>query len=498
MSLSPEKSQQIAKDCWKRGQQAFTSQNWDFAIEMFSQSVKLVPDNLMYRQLLRGAEHKKYNDNGSGARMAGTKLMGIRSRIKKARSKEEWETMAAEAEEGLKVNPWDATLNSNVGEAAAKLGWLEIGVFAYSEAIKQDPENIPYLKALGDLHLEKRNYDEAANLWSKVYKLDPHDGDARQRVANIHVMKTTDHGGYDDAESTQDVKAGKQSAYEEIRNNPNKQDANVVNPGDDPIVDLQWAIRKEPDNLNNYLKLADLYRRDKSIDKAEEILQKAVKLSNNDADVREQLEDVQLDKMRLQHDLAVEKYRAAPEDGALKERRQSLARQLLKREIQIFTERIERYPKDSRLKFELAKRYKRIKQWSKAIPLLQQASADNRMECEVLVSLGECFINDGKVSIGERQLSKALPKINPQDNPELFKQAHYMSARLAERKGEREKAEDHYQEIIGIDYNYLDVEQRFNAIQSGEAGQPPSEKPPTTTTTDAAGNDDDDHDIDAA
>ena len=117
---SPEeqRKRKLASDCLKRATEAMAKQNWDYAVEMFATAVKMVPDNLMYRQSLRGSERKKYKDNKSGASMAFLKLSGIRSRIKKARGAKNWADLDLAAEEGLAVNPWDAHFNADLGEAA--------------------------------------------------------------------------------------------------------------------------------------------------------------------------------------------------------------------------------------------------------------------------------------------------------------------------------------------------------------------------------------------
>ena len=39
-----------AGDCWRKGAEAMVKENWDYSIKMFGQSVRWVPDNLMYRQ----------------------------------------------------------------------------------------------------------------------------------------------------------------------------------------------------------------------------------------------------------------------------------------------------------------------------------------------------------------------------------------------------------------------------------------------------------------
>ena len=72
-NLSPEeqKNRQNAQRCFKAATEAMSKENWDYAIAMFGQCATFVPDNVMYRQNLRGCEFRKYNNNGSGASMAG-------------------------------------------------------------------------------------------------------------------------------------------------------------------------------------------------------------------------------------------------------------------------------------------------------------------------------------------------------------------------------------------------------------------------------------------
>ena len=82
--MGPDKKK-IAAASWKRASEAMAKEDWDFAIMMLTQCVTLVPDNLLYRQNIRGCEERKYGNNKTGAKMAGAKLMGIRSKITLAR-----------------------------------------------------------------------------------------------------------------------------------------------------------------------------------------------------------------------------------------------------------------------------------------------------------------------------------------------------------------------------------------------------------------------------
>lgn len=462
--MDESRRKKIVVHCWKTGSDALNKQSWDYAIEMFSQCVELEPENLMYRQVLRGAEHKKYNDNKKGAMMAGMKLAGTRQRIKRARTKEDWKTVDHEAEKGLLVNPWDAQLNADVGEACFNLGYSEVAKFAYEKAVEAEPANKEYLRMLAQILEDRGEYDQAIGCWDRVRKLDPLDSEARSKMTQLSADKVIGRGGYEEAKTTREVT---KTAYDLDRPAQRNVPGAVEGPGVSVEADLQRAIRKDPASIDNYMKLAEYYRREKRLAEAAEQYRKALEVSGGDPNVREQLEDTELDILRQNRETAVELARANPDDETARQNATALAQELVQREIEVFSSRVERYPKDSRLKLDLAKRYMRVKRWGQAIPLLQQASADQRIESEVLVNLGKCFLQDNKKELGKRQFEKAIPTINVHDQPELFKEAHYLMGRLCEESGQREQAENHYSDILAIDYSYKDTLKRLEALQSG-------------------------------
>ena len=468
--MDEDRRKKIISQCWRTGSDALNKQSWDYAIEMYSKCVELDPENLTYRQVLRGAEYKKYNNNKKGATMAGVKLAGTRQRIKRARTKEDWKTVDQEAEKGLLVNPWDGQLNADVGDACHHLGYSDVAKYAYERAVESDPTNKDYLRQLAQILEERGEYDQAIGCWDRVRKLDPLDSEARSKMTQLSADKVMDRGGYDDAKTTREVK---KTAYDLDRPTQRATPGAVDGPGMSVEADLQRAIRKDPAAVENYVKLADYYKREKKLAEAAEQYQKALEVSGGDANIRELLEDVELDMLRHNRMTAAELARANPEDATAKQNSTALAVELVKREIEVYSRRIERHPKDSRLKFDLATRYMRIQKWGQAIPLLQQASADQRLESEVLVRLGQCFINDGKKELARRQFDKAIPTINAHDRPDLFKEAHYFLGRVCEDAGQRDQAEAHYSEILAVDYNYRDVRERLEKLQSGgDAAKP--------------------------
>jgi len=458
-----EDANKWAGDCYRRGNDAMQKQNWDLAVEMFSSCVKFVPDNLLYRQFLRNSTKKKYSDNGKGAGTFGkTRLMGIRSRIKKARTAENWEEASKAIEEGLYINPWDVQLNVELAEVSLQLDRGEIAKFAYMEAIKADPKNKSHLVALAELLRDRSEYDEAIKAWEHVSRLDPQDLTAMRKITELQTEKTTHRGGYETAEKTRDVMANRIAA------SAGKASQSAA-PGESQEADLKHAIRKAPDVIENYLKLASYYKNTKKLQESHDILVKAVEVSQNDPSVREQLEDAEL--LLLKYALEDAKHKAN-QGGSDEDRKKAaeLSIRLRDRRIEVLTARVERYPSNLSLKFELAQLLMQLQKWTQAIPLLQKSSQDPRLKGKAFVALGKCFVYDKKLPLARGQFERAVPDLNVETEPETFKECHYLLARVCEEIGDGPAAESHYGEVLVVDYDYKDARVRLEKLQENQGG----------------------------
>lgn len=465
VDITAEKKK-IAAECFRKGSEAMAKEHWDYAIDMLGKCVALVPDNLLYRQTLRGVEQRKYKNNKSGARMAGMKLMGIRGRLKKARMQKDWDQVDRLAEEGLKINPWDAQLNADVGDACYERGFYEVAGFGYTKALETDPQNTQYLRRLA-MTLEARSqFSEAAKIWERVARLDPMDTEARSKATELTASHVIERGGYEGAEGTRDTLADHEVAKRlGIDLKGRRKEAVADGPGQSVEADLQHAIRKDPGNVDNYMKLADHYLTEGRLEESIELFRKALELSGGDPDIQEQLEDVELQKLRKEYEDLRGKASQNPDDEKLRARVKELGQQLLKREIEVYEPRVRRHPNDSKLKYELAVRLMRVQQYKKAIPLLQQCTRDQRLSGKALVNLGKCFLAAKQPKLARRQLEKAVEQLTDRDDEPLLVEAHYWLGRLCEDAGEKEAAEEHYGEVLALDYEFKDALQRLEKLQ---------------------------------
>lgn len=451
----------IAADCWKRGNDSVSKEDFEFAMKMYRQSVDLCPDTLVYRQSLRASEYKFYKNNqtGQGGMFVRGKVVKVRTRCKTARVREKWDDLDKAAEDGLAINPWDAQFNADVAEACYQRGYLEVASEAFKRAIAADQNNVEYLRAIGQVEEDRGNFVEAAGFWDKVSKLDPTDGDARRR-ANDNFTKRTIKDGFEDAKDTRDVA---RNAYEQGENRAGfnrREDKDELSTEEQ----LQRAVRKQPDQVEPYAKLGEFYKNEKRWGEAMEAYQQALDVTGGgDHNIRELLEDCEVEQLKQNFDLAKARAAESGDPKTLKSK-QRIERELVLREMEILQARIPRYPNNSRMKYELAKRYMRFEQFKEAIPLFQQCVNDTRLQASVLVSLGKCFIGVSNESIAERQFQKAVDKLNPIDDPVDFCECHYFLGRLAEKKDQKETAENHYNEILSVDFEYKDVQRRLDNL----------------------------------
>ncbi|MGZ0168054.1 MAG: tetratricopeptide repeat protein [Planctomycetales bacterium] len=453
-------NKKMAADCFRRGTEAMQKENWDYAIQMFLQCVRMVPDNLLFRQTLRGCEKKKYGNNKSGAKMSGMKLMGPRGRIKKGQLKKEWNLVDQACEEGLTINPWDSQLNADLGAACSRLEFKEIAVYAYECAVEGDSNNKALLTQLAELYEARGDFKLAVDVWERICRVDPNDGAARMKVNQVATKQVIDRGGYEGADDTKGVMAAHEVAK---RLNIAKEGA-ADGPGQSEEADLQRAMRKEPDNKDHYQRLGDFYKRNGKFDEASQMFEKAVELSGGDINIKEQVEDVELDKMRKNIDIA--KSRNDDSEEAAQQIK-NLEKELHLREMEMLRGRVERYPGDLRLKFRLAEGFMQEGKFAESIPLFQQASRDSRLEPKCLAFLGRCFIQEKKYPLAKRQFEKAVPKIDVHEQEELFLEVHYWLGRLCESAKDADAAEEHYGEVLAVQYEYRDTLKRLEELQGG-------------------------------
>ena len=463
--MSEDKS--LGAEHWfAKGTEAMNLRQWDYAIESLSNAIQLSPETLKYRQLKYRCCRKKHKAVQTGA---GTtvKLVDVRRKLLQAKLKSDWAAVDKYAEEGVILAPWDAQVFSYIASSAMELERHDVATYTWSMAVKLDRTNDAYNRAFGRYMATRKEYDVAEKCFKRIQEQNPEDRYAGEMLRYIDVERLLNRGGYVGAGSTRDVEVPDERQLPE----ESGQQSMELDVGG--IFDLAQKEANDPAVISesrqkaNHIRLAKLCAEQRRWEMCLEAYQKALKITPDDVDIRERMEDAELSMMRENFENVQRAARKEIGSQRLQEEAVELERKLVERRIKVLSARAERYRADMTLRFDLADDYSKLGEYRLAIPLYQQACQNLNLREQALLKLGQCWICDGKHDMASRQFAIALKSLSPVESPEGWKTAHYWLGRLDENEGRVEAAESHYAEVLLLDYDFRDTVVRLDTLKSG-------------------------------
>ena len=446
---------QKAQNFTNRGRQALETGRYDLAVEMLMEAVSAAPDVLETRKLLRAAQIANFRKNGKagfgaklGYMMARQKIMGL---VKKGKGAE----AMAEAEKLLCQNPLDAdNIEAAVkaAETAGKADHAAVSVEAAYECSNKDPA---LLERVATYYKMAKRWDKARDAYRKLSEMKPGDQRVMQLLKNAEAQATMNSGW----EQT----AGKKGGFQNLIANKEqaaKLDAanKAVVSGSDAemlIAEKLRQIEAEPKNMNARRALARIYIQGKRYYEAIDVLQQAIAASGT--------MDPELDRMLSQTKVL---YYEQQIDALRAQGREDEAVQMEGEKDQFvfddLAQRVERYPNDLHLKFELGKQYFIYGYYEDALAQLQQAQKSPKDRLWALYYLAMCFLNQGQTDMAVMQLETARDALPTMDD--LKKKVVYQLGLCAESAGDLEKAYQYYKDVYSSDVGFEDLSERMLAV----------------------------------
>lgn len=453
---------QKAQNFANRGRQALETGRYDLAVEMLMEAVSAAPDILETRKLLRTAQVANFRKNGKvgfgaklGYMMARQKIMGL---VKKGKGDE----AMAEAEKLLCQNPLDAdNIEAAVkaAEAAGKAEHAAISIEAAYECSNKDPA---LLERVATYYTMAKRWDKVRDAYQKLAEIKPGDQRVLQLLKNAEAQATMNAGWNETV--------GKKGGFQALIANKEqaaKLDAanKAVVTGDDAELLIQEKLKQieaEPKNMNARRALARIYIQGKRYYEAIDVLQQAIEASGT--------MDPELDRMLSQtkvqyYDQQIEALRAnGQEEEAVNmegEKNQFVFDDL--------AARVERYPNDLHLRFELGKQYFTYGYYDDALTHLQLAQKSPKDRLWALYYLAMCFLSQGQTDMGVMQLETARDAIPTMD--ELKKKVVYQLGLCAEAAGDLQKAYQYYKDVYSSDVGFEDLSERMLAVSQALKAQ---------------------------
>ncbi len=446
---------QKAQNFTNRGRQALESGRYELAVDMLMEAIGAAPDVLETRKLLRAAQIANFRRNGKagfgaklGYMMARQKIMGL---VKKGEGVE----AMAEAEKLLCQNPLDAdNIEAAVkaAEAAGKTDHAAISIEAAYECSNKDPA---LLERIATYYQMAKNWAKARDAFQKLAEIKPGDQRILQLLKNSEAQATMSAGW----EQTVGKKGGFQALIANKEQAKKLDQANkAVITGDDAEALIQEKIQQieaEPKNMNFRRALARLYIQNKQYAEAIECLQAAIEFAG--------VMDPELDRMLSQ--TTIQYYDQQIEILKQNGQEDDAAQMQADRDQFVFDDlaaRVERYPNDLHLRYELGVQYYTYEYYDEALEHLQLAQKSPKDRLWALYYLAMCFLAKDQLDMGIMQLETARDAIPTMDD--LKKKVVYQLGLCAETQGDLDKAYQYYKDVYSTDVGFADLSERMLAV----------------------------------
>ena len=446
---------QKAQNFTNRGRQALETGRYELAVDMLMEAVAAAPDVLETRKLLRAAQIANFRKNGKAGFGAKLGYMMARQKIMALVKKGKGEEAMAEAEKLLCQNPLDADNIEAAVKAAEAAGRADHAAVSIEAAYECSNKDTSLLERVATYYTMAKRWDKARDAYRKLSEMKPGDQRVMQLLKNAEAQATMNSGWVETA--------GKKGGFQNLIANKEqaaKLDAanKAVVSGDDAEILIQEKLKQieaEPKNMNARRALARLYIQGKRYYEAIEVLQQAIEVSGT--------MDPELDRMLSQtkvqyYDQQIEALRAnGQEEDAVNlegEKNQFVFDDLAMR--------VERYPNDLHLRFELGKQYFTYGYYDDALTHLQLAQKSPKDRLWALYYLAMCFLSQGQSDMGVMQLETARDAIPTMDD--LKKKVVYQLGLCAEAAGDLQKAYQYYKDVYSADVGFEDLSERMLAV----------------------------------
>jgi len=449
---------QKARTFFQYGNDAALKSNLDYAIDMYKQACKIVPDNLTYRQALRAVQRKKFNNDPSKVGMlVGARNQPIRMRGKSARSKGNYAQSLEIYEEAFTHNPWDVTTAREASETAEAAGYLLLAEW-YMESVQAQATDAEFFRHAAHVFELNEHWPKAIACWEQVKKLNPNDENANRQINSLSASATIKRAGLTEAIGKK-APTGVGDSAEEMAAKLERLKQDQLPPEEK----WQKEIQDNPNQIWPYLNLAEHYRNRSQLEAAEKILAQGIKANPKDSMLLQVYAEVQISRMKRALESYSLRLKERPDDASTKAKFDQVTKLLSDYEIKEYRRRLAASPEDTNLHFQLGLALARAGLHDEAIAEFQQARSSPTHKVQALLQMGLSFEANNALKLAERSYRDALKAVEPEDISNL-NALNYRLGRVAEAQGNMEAAEEHYNEVAANDYTYLDVAQRLRNL----------------------------------
>jgi tetratricopeptide (TPR) repeat protein len=447
-----------------KGQEALQRENLDYAIDLFNQVLNREPGMYECRKELRKAQLFKAS-KGSGllkrvwSSASATPLIG---KGQVALRKNPAEALSI-AEQILNSDTMNSAAHRIIVEAAEALEMPHTAVLSLEILFKNSPRDKDVAIKLANSLAQVGDVQKGERILAELARTLPGDNDVAQALKDLSARKTLDEGGYealaDGSGSYRDILKNKEEAISlERENRVQKAEESV----DRLIREYETRLQTEPLNLKLIRNLAELYAQKKQFDRSLEYYQR-LKASDlgNDASLDSAISDTVAKKIEYQIS------QLNPEDPDHAEKVAELRAEKQAYLLSECQKRVERFPTDLQLRFELGQLYFQAGKISEAIPEFQKAQNNPQRKIAAMNFLAQCFAKRNMYDLAARRLHEAIKEKLVFDDEK--KELLYNLGSVLESMRKKEEAIEQFKLIYEVDSAYKDVAAKVEGYYGGQS-----------------------------
>lgn len=450
----------------ERAREAAKKKNFDYAIELYLEHLKVAPGDLDARKELRAVERERFKLNPPG--MLGRAK--IATRVAAARSmpvsKKDPEKTMLSCEDLLKEDPTAVPVLVKLGEAASYANQNALAIAVFEDALTLDAKNADGLRLLGRVYAATEDLQKALGCFQRLNKLLPQDAEAEKMCKDIPARMTLSHKVTADGK----VKGHTDLIDKDKAQKLEKEGARVRTPeqAKERVESELAEIEKNGGKADakKWRLLAEWSVMYKNYEQALEFFDKALAEKPDDYQSSEGKGDVKIRRYEDTIKKLKDGLKKSPEDDNLKAKLEKVTKDKNTFMIEEYTRRVAAHPTELGLAYDLGKALYDADRIDEAITQLQKSKQDARRKSESGYYLGLCYGMKKKIyALAIKELDAARQDIVDRGD-QLWKDITYLMGRLHEAAKKPDKALAEFSAIAEVDYNYKDVTQRMEKLGS--------------------------------
>jgi tetratricopeptide (TPR) repeat protein len=455
----PSEIPRALREQYDKGRLAFERNNLDYAIRLLTQVLAQEPGFYACREVLRAAQFKRGGGGGLFRKVLGAtpKLMQARLALRK----DPLEALPL-LEEVLNADPLNLEAHKLLAEAALAADLPRTARLSLEIAYKHDPRDRNVALRLARLLAAAGEGAKAEAIINALAAAYPHDSEIAQAVKDVAASRTLTEGGYAALESGEGsyrdiLKDEKQAVALEQE----KRDYKDAGAAQQLLAEYQARLEQEPDNLRLVRALAELYAEQNRFDEALACYQRLLAAETGDPTLERAV--AQVHERRLDHLMR----QLDPADPAQAARLEALRREKQEFQLAAARARVEKYPHDLQLRYELGLLYLEAGRLTEAIQEFQKAQNNPHIRIQAMYHLGECFARRRMYDLAARTFENAIREKPVLD--EEKKTLIYALGCALEAMGKKAEAIEQFKLIYEADIGFKDVAARVDAYYAQQS-----------------------------